>query len=240
MSKKLDFDFLAVNKDFFKLGLNPTEILILSQIAEFIRNTGDCFMSDKAFAEAFGVSESTISREMKKLENEFGYIKRETTNKKSGKERHIKINTNKINEKLASVNLPVAESNEVLPNVILPVAQEANCLLENKQNEFIKEKNEKKNEKDNLCEVNQPSVDITSLLNPVGEEVEEAPRVEEIKVDGRIARKDLLNGYYEYINAEQTLIKTPIGKIFEVYDNNINVVAIAASTPVKPKAQFMM
>ena len=30
MSKKLDCEFLAVNKDYFKLGLNPTQILILS------------------------------------------------------------------------------------------------------------------------------------------------------------------------------------------------------------------
>ena len=50
MTKKLDFDFLAVNKDFLKLGLNPTEILLLSQIDEFNRNTGDCYMSDEAFA----------------------------------------------------------------------------------------------------------------------------------------------------------------------------------------------
>ena len=42
-------NFLKVNKDFFKLELNPTEILILSQIEEYNRTTKDCFMSDEAF-----------------------------------------------------------------------------------------------------------------------------------------------------------------------------------------------
>ncbi len=83
---------------------------------EFETNTGDCFISDKQLAEQFGVSESTISRELKKLET-MGFIVRETKNVKGGKERHIKTT-----------------------NVKLPIVQESNCLLHNKQNDFIKDK----------------------------------------------------------------------------------------------------
>ena len=81
-------NFLKVNKDLFSLGLNPTEILVYAQVAEFNRNTGDCFISDKAMAENFGVSDKTISRALATLE-EKGLIRRETKNIKGGKERHI-------------------------------------------------------------------------------------------------------------------------------------------------------
>lgn len=83
--------FLKVNKGLFSMGLNPTEILILSQIIEFQTNTGICFISDKQLAEQFGVSESTIKREIKRLED-MGYIMRETRNTQTGRERVIKVN----------------------------------------------------------------------------------------------------------------------------------------------------
>jgi predicted transcriptional regulator len=57
---------------------------------EFCANTGNCFISDKALAENFGVSESTIKREIKKLE-EMGLITRETKAVKGGKERHMRV-----------------------------------------------------------------------------------------------------------------------------------------------------
>lgn len=82
--------FLKVDKDLFNKGLNPVEILVLSQVIEFNTNTGDCFISDKQLAEQFGVSDKTISRAIKHLE-ELGYIKRETKNVRGGKERHIKL-----------------------------------------------------------------------------------------------------------------------------------------------------
>lgn len=154
MSNKLTGNFLAVNKDFFKLGLNPTEILILSQVDEFNRNTGDCYVSDETFAEMFGVSKSTISREMKVLESK-GYIIRETKNVKGGKERHIKIN-----KEATRVNLTVdsGEKAEVV------ATQTSNCLLtnvnlpiDNKQNDSIKEniKDKEKEKKEGM--MNQPS-----------------------------------------------------------------------------------
>ena len=84
--------FLMVSKDLFKLGLAPLEILILSQVMEYDRTTGDCFMSDKAFAEAFGVSESTVSRAIKSLVDVRGFIQKETKNIKGGRVRHMTIN----------------------------------------------------------------------------------------------------------------------------------------------------
>ena len=80
--------FLRVGKDLFELGLNPTEILLLAQVMEYHRTTGDFFMSDKALAEQFGVSDKTISRAFTTLENK-GLVKRVTKNIKGGRERHV-------------------------------------------------------------------------------------------------------------------------------------------------------
>lgn len=132
--------FLKVNKDFFKLGLAPVEILILSQVDEFNRTTGDCFMSDKSLAEAFGVSESTISRAVRALEAR-GFITRATKNVKGGRERHITINLNIIEDKLnptskMTVDGCLQPSNCLLSNV--------NLTVDNKQNDFIKDKGKDK------------------------------------------------------------------------------------------------
>ena len=137
--------FLKVNKDFFKLKLNPTEMLLLAQIAEFDRTTGDFFMSDKALAEQFSVSESTISRSLKALEAK-GFITRSTKNTQKGKERHIAINLKKIEAELATVNLTPANS----PTVNLTVPQESICLLGNSQNDLIKDNINKIKEKENM------------------------------------------------------------------------------------------
>lgn len=76
---------------------------------EFNTNTGNFFMSDKALSELFGVSEKTISRTLKALEDR-GFIKRETKNIKGGKERHITINTQKIEETLTTDKMTIDKS----------------------------------------------------------------------------------------------------------------------------------
>ena len=91
--------FLMVNKDLFKLGLNPIEILLMSQIMEYDRTTGKFFESDKRLAEDFGVSQSTVSRALTALEGK-GLISRSTKNTKCGRERTIEINFDKIEELL--------------------------------------------------------------------------------------------------------------------------------------------
>lgn len=133
--------FLKIDKDLFKLKLNPTEILVLSQIMEFQRTTGDCFISDKVMANSFGVSESTISRALKNLENK-EFVERKTKNIKGGKERHLSHNLNKINEALTTVKLTVDnQQNEVCTTSKLTV--------DNQQNDLIKE-NIEDNPKDKM------------------------------------------------------------------------------------------
>ena len=106
--------FMKVNKDLFKLGLNPTEILILAQVMEFNTNTGNCFISDKVLAEQFGVSEKTISRTIKGLEDK-GLLTRNTQNVKGGKTRYMSANLAAINAALPKEqtkdNLSVVNTN---------------------------------------------------------------------------------------------------------------------------------
>jgi DNA-binding MarR family transcriptional regulator len=87
--------FLQVNKDFYNLGLKPIELLILAQISEFQRNTNDCFISDEAMANNFGVSAKTVSNALKSLE-EKNFITRNTKNIKGGRERHLSVREDQI------------------------------------------------------------------------------------------------------------------------------------------------
>lgn len=160
--------FLKVNKDFFKLELNPTEILLLAQIMEFNTNTGDCFMTDKAFAELFNVSEKTISRGLKTLEDK-GFITRATKNIKGGKERHILINIKNINSKLTTDNLTVDEDLQASKS---PLTTD-NLTVDNGQNDLIKDKL-----KDNINNITKEIVpeENGTQNNPI--EVEKAWLVE--------------------------------------------------------------
>lgn len=158
--------FLKVDKDLFKLGLNPTEILILAQVKEFETNTGDCFISDKTLAENFGVSESTIKREMKKLE-ELGYIVRDTKNVKGGKERHIRINNN-----TTSVNLSL-DSNYKCQN---EPCTSVNLSLDKCQNDTIKDNIKDKELKNNyelLPNGNNSATAQCAIASTEPEEVED-------------------------------------------------------------------
>lgn len=142
--------FLKVNKDLFKLGLNPTEILILAQIMEYDTNTGKCFISDATLADAFGVSTKTISRAVSNLECK-GFIKRETRNVKGGRERIMLPVLAAIEKALTKDNLSIVETKEDKTES----AQQTNCplttdnlTLDKGQNDLIKD-NIKDNQKDN-------------------------------------------------------------------------------------------
>ena len=110
----------------------------MAQIMEFNRTTQDFFMSDANMAKMFGVSDKTISRALKVLEDK-GLIERDTKNKKGGKERHIKV-------------CMIDASKDKMS-----VVQGTNCLLYKGQNDLIKDNNEKINIKDNGV-MNQPQV----------------------------------------------------------------------------------
>jgi predicted transcriptional regulator len=195
--------FLKVNKDLFKLKLNPTEILLLAQIIEYQTNTGDFFMSDDVLAENFGVSSKTISRALTSLEGR-GFITRITKNVKGGRERHITANINKIDECLTKDNLTVV--NEVpgsTQGTKCPLTTD-NLSLDKGQNDFIKD-NIKDKEKDNLyecCDKSQPSINQEQ---------------EEIKVVGKIKKSklDSMGCIYEDIGNNLIKIKAT-NKVFEI------------------------
>ena len=128
--------FLKVNKDLFKSGLNPIEILVLSQVIEFQNNKAQCYMTDAQFAENFGVSAKTISRTLDKLE-ELGYITRKTVTLASKRVRTILAKSNGQNDCL----------NENLRQTICP-SETDNLSNSNGQNDSIKD-NLKYNLKDN-------------------------------------------------------------------------------------------
>jgi DNA-binding MarR family transcriptional regulator len=69
--------FLKVNKKYFNSNLKPLEILILSQIEEFINNGCECYLTNKQFAEMFNTGTATVARTIDSLV-ESGYIIRKT------------------------------------------------------------------------------------------------------------------------------------------------------------------
>lgn len=152
--------FLKVNKDLFKLGLNPTEILLLAQIMEYNTTTGDFFMSDAALADNFGVSSKTISRSLKALE-ESGYICRNTRNTKGGKVRHITVNSIKIEETLKKNEEEQTTDKMTVENHIEETQESKSPLTKDKmtldkgQNDSIKDK-----EKDNILKEKNQGVDL--------------------------------------------------------------------------------
>lgn len=166
--------FLKVDKDLFKLGLNPTEILILAQIMEFNTNTGDCFISDKTLADNFGVSESTVKREIKNLE-QLGYISRDTKNVKGGRERHITVNHNKIDEQLTKLNLTLVENNKAQNDTCTKL----NLSFDKVQNDTIKDNINKIKEKDNIGVLlpngNKTEMALTSHFTNSQEQQEKKP-----------------------------------------------------------------
>ena len=181
--------FLKVNKDLFKLKLNPTEILILSQVLEYQTNTQDCYISNQALASQFGVSAKTISRSIEALE-EKGFLMRDTKNVRNGRERHMKVNLIKIDEVLARDNL--SNENE---NIESSKGQNDLCARDNLsigkgQNDSIKDNTKKIKEKDNL--ENQIPVEGT-IGNPII-----------VNKEWLVARRNELvecaNGIFKYID----------------------------------------
>ena len=131
-------NFLMVEKSLFGSGLSPIEMLVLSQIMEFNRTTGDCFMSNAVMAKNFGVSEKTVSRAMATLE-EKGYIVRDTRNTQKGKERHITL----AKDKMSLANNATKDK--------MSLAEKTNCPLPKGQNDSIKDNIKTKELKDNKC-----------------------------------------------------------------------------------------
>lgn len=150
-------NFLQVDKSLFGSGLSPIEMLVLSQIAEFNRTTGDCFMSNAAMAKNFGVSEKTIARTMDALESK-GLIVRNTRNVQKGKERHITL----AKDNLSLVN-ESAKDKMTLPERTI-------CPLPKGQNDIIKDNIIKENIKDNIGIEETAVPAVSSIQEPAQEE----------------------------------------------------------------------
>jgi DNA-binding Lrp family transcriptional regulator len=91
----MDNKFLAINKNYFDIGLKSVDILIIAQIEEFQRNHRECYITNKQFSEISGESEDTIKRSLRKLEK-MNVIKRNTTfiegNGKANRRRTLTLN----------------------------------------------------------------------------------------------------------------------------------------------------
>lgn len=196
--------FLKVSKDLFGMGLNPTEILLLAQFMEFQSNTGDCFISDSKLASNFGVSESTITRALKALENR-GFITRATRNAKGGKERHIRVNTNKIEECATSIKMSLVEAHKHQNDCCTSI----NLTVDKAQNDLIKDNIKDKDIKDNKGELFQPTAETTLQQLPQEQEV-----IEEIAVH------QLLSMGAQYEVTQDNLIRIKdTGKLFKIKGN---------------------
>lgn len=204
MSKKINGSYLAVETYLFQMKLNPTEILIMAKVAELNRNCEKCFISDETLAENYGVSKSTISRAIKRLSEECGFLIKETKNVKGGKERVLSLNDKKIKEYLSNVNLSVDGEEK-------QDSQQANCLLttskmpiDKKQNELIKE-NIKENLKDNIGEIEKPTALSISLREnkeeekPVEKKQQDYLKISKRELDAMGARYELVVGNLGYI-----------------------------------------
>ena len=87
--------FLAVNKSYLNTDLQPIDILILSQIAEFQRNQCDCLLTNEQFSKMFGTTLYAVKTSLDKLENQ-KYITRSVSftggRGRANKQRLIKLN----------------------------------------------------------------------------------------------------------------------------------------------------
>lgn len=171
--------FLKVNKDLFKLGLNPTEVLLLAQIIEFNTTTGSFFMSDKALAEMLNVSDKTVSRALAAIESK-GFITRETKNIKGGKSRTIVANMAKIEQQLTTDNLSIVE----LQGTKCPLTTDK-LSGDKGQNDFIKD-NIIDKEKDKNTSITASAV-IESSSNTASAELEATKELPIVTVSELVA-----------------------------------------------------
>lgn len=92
----MDNNFLAVNKNYFSMGLKSIDLLIIAQIEEFKRNGCECYMTNEQLSDLFGESVNTIKRSIKKLEQQ-KIINRSTSfvegNGRSNRQRILSLNS---------------------------------------------------------------------------------------------------------------------------------------------------
>ena len=211
----MDNNFLAVNKNYFSMGLKSIDLLIIAQIEEFKRNGFECYMTNEQFSDLFGESVSTIKRALDKLESK-GIIKRTThtvnNNGQKSKQRILSISKvqNEPTFKQGSNNTEARFKNE-----------------ESKvHNDLIKE-NKKEKKKDNIN--NNDFEEIISALSQRGIDTTMEDVIKGYKFSRDIKKKpwtvdemvDFINreskmGFYEYVNAFWYLDKSKFYDIITI------------------------
>ena len=153
----MENNFLAINKDYFRMGLKSVDIMLISQVEEYQRNNCKCYVTNKQFSEMFGESESTIKRAIDKLE-EMNILNRNTV--------FIEGNGRGTKQRVVSINKRSKWKVQNEPTKTMEGSNSDNGRFKNEEwkvhNEPIKEK-EKDNIKDNLKE-------NENELSPKGEE----------------------------------------------------------------------
>lgn len=125
--------FLKLNKDFFRLELNPTEMIILAQVMEYQTNSKVCYMTNEQFAAMLSVSASTVSRALSRLAAE-NYI---TITDPKSKKRTLLFNQAVVEAKLSQI-AEVKDAETEKPKQIDEVNL-SNLPKKPKQNDSIKD-----------------------------------------------------------------------------------------------------
>lgn len=91
------FKFLMINKEHFGIGLKAIDLLILSQVEEFVRKGLPCYMTDEYFTFITGEGKSAVRASLDRLEKK-KIIFRETKvvlgNGKANRQRIIRLQKN--------------------------------------------------------------------------------------------------------------------------------------------------
>ena len=91
---KVKIDFLMINKEHFGTGLKAIDLLILSQVEEFVRQGLPCYMTDEYFMFMTGEGKSAVRASLDRLEKK-KIIFRETKvvfgNGKANRQRTIRL-----------------------------------------------------------------------------------------------------------------------------------------------------
>lgn len=149
----MDNNFLAVNKDYFSMGLKSIDLLIIAQIEEFRRNGRECYMTNEQFSDLFGESVNTIKRSIKKLEQQ-KIINRSTFfvegNGRSNRQRILSVNS--TTQWKAHNGPTINDGRPKMDSPLMEGSNSNNGRLKNEEwkahNGPIKE-NKKENKKDN-------------------------------------------------------------------------------------------
>lgn len=92
---KLPNNFLAIDKNYFGMGLKPIDLIILSQIEEFSRNYRTCYMTDDQFSHITGSKKSAVRSSLQRMEDREIIIRSTRViegNGRANRRRYLRVN----------------------------------------------------------------------------------------------------------------------------------------------------